>query len=79
MAGDRSYVAQNKAQLDRLRAFVDSASDADLSRPMPAGWTISGVLAHLAYWDQRIVVLIDQWGADGRGTPPTDIHEAALD
>jgi hypothetical protein len=79
MAADRSYVAQNKAQLDRLRAFVDSASDADLSRPMPAGWTISGVLAHLAYWDQRIVVLMDQWGADGRGTPPTDIHEAALD
>ena len=37
MAADRSYVAQNKAQLDRLRAFVDSASDADLSRPMPAG------------------------------------------
>lgn len=79
MPADRSYVAQNKAQLDRLRAFVDSASDADLSRPMPAGWTISGVLAHLAYWDQRIVLLMDQWGADGRGTPPTDIHEAALD
>ena len=79
MAVDRSYVAQNRTQLDRLKAFVDSESDADLARPMPAGWTISGVLAHLAYWDQRIVVLMDQWGTDGRGTPPRAIDEAALD
>jgi hypothetical protein len=79
MAVDRSFVKHNKAALDRLKAFVDSASDADLARPLPAGWTIAGVLAHLAYWDQRIVLLMDQWGADGRGTPPVDIHEAALD
>jgi hypothetical protein len=79
MAVDRSFVKHNKAALDRLKAFVDSASDADLARPLPAGWTIAGVLAHLAYWDQRIVLLMDQWGADGRGTPPTDIAEAALD
>ena len=79
MAVDRSFVKHNRAQLDRLKAFVDSASDADLARPLPAGWTIAGVLAHLAYWDQRIVLLMDQWGADGRGTPPSDIDEAALD
>lgn len=79
MAVDRSFVPHNQAQLDRLKAFVDSASDADLSRPMPAGWTIAGVLAHLAYWDQRIVVLMDRWGADGRGTAPAAIPEAALD
>ena len=79
MAADRSFVTHNKASLDRLKAFVDSASDADLARPLPAGWTIAGVLAHLAYWDQRIVLLMDQWGTDGRGTPPSNIDEAALD
>src|SRR5690349_23101220 len=79
MAVDRSFVTHNKAALDRLKAFVDSASDAELARPLPAGWTIAGVLAHLAYWDQRIVLLMDQWGADGRGTPPSDIDETALD
>jgi len=26
---------------------------------MPAGWTVAGVLAHLVFWDQRIVVLSD--------------------
>ena len=78
MATDRSYVAENQAQLARLRALVDSLTDAELAQPMPAGWTVAGVLAHLAYWDQRIVVLMDRWGADGRGTPPPPIEEAAV-
>ena len=26
---------------------------------MPAGWTVAGVLAHLAFWDQRIITFID--------------------
>jgi hypothetical protein len=37
---------------------------------MEAGWTVAGVLGHLAFWDYRVVTLIDRWGADGRGTPP---------
>lgn len=79
MAADRSYVAENQAQLARLRTLADTLSDQELAEPMPAGWTVAGVLAHLAYWDQRIVVLIDRWGADGRGTPPPANDGASVD
>ena len=79
MAADRSYVAENKAQLARLQALVDRLSDRELAGPMAAGWTVAGVLAHLAFWDYRIVTLLDRWGADGRGTPPPAIAEAAVD
>jgi len=78
MAADRSYVAENRAQLERLRALVDKLSDRELAGPMDAGWTVAGVLAHLAFWDQRIVVLVDRW-ADGRGTPPPAYDQAAVD
>ena len=78
MTADRSYVSENQRELDRLRALLSRLSDADLSRPMPAGWTVAGVLAHLAFWDQRIVVLLDQWGTDGRGPRPT-YDEAPVD
>ena len=78
MAADRSYVAENQAQLARLRALVDPLSDQELARPMPAGWTVAGVLAHLAYWDQRIVVLMDRW-ARTAGVPPPPIDEAAVE
>ena len=78
MAADRSYVAENRAQLERLRALTDRLSDQQLAAPMEAGWTVAGVLAHLAYWDQRIVTLLDRW-AGGRGVPPPAYDEAAVD
>ena len=59
MAADRSYIAENDRERNRLEALVDKLDDAALSRPMPAGWTIAGVLAHLAFWDQRIVTFIE--------------------
>ncbi|HUM15399.1 MAG TPA: maleylpyruvate isomerase N-terminal domain-containing protein [Candidatus Nitrosotalea sp.] len=79
MAVDRSYVAENRAQLTRLEALVARLSDRELASPMDAGWTVAGVLAHLAFWDYRIVTLFDRWGADGRGTPPPAYQEASVD
>ena len=67
---DRSYVAENEAQLERLRTLVESSSDAELAEPMPADWTVAGVLGHMAFWDYRVVTLVDRWGPDGKGTPP---------
>lgn len=79
MATDRSYVAENAAQLARLRALVDRLSDRELAAPMPDGWTVASVLAHLAYWDYRIVTLVDRWGADGQGVRPSAIEESSVD
>jgi hypothetical protein len=70
MGADRSFVAENEAQLTRLRTLVETLSDRELVEPMEAGWTVAGVLAHLAFWDYRIVTLVDRWGPGGKGTPP---------
>jgi len=79
MSVDRSYVAQNTAQRERLRAFVTRATDADLAAPMPAGWTVAAVLAHLAFWDQRMVVLIERWEGAGVGAVPRTVSDADVD
>ena len=78
MATDRSYVAENRAQLERLRALTDKLSDQQLAGSLAAGWTVAGVLAHLAFWDQRVVTLIDGW-AGGRGTPPQTYDGGSVD
>lgn len=70
MGVDRSFVAENEAELARLRSLVASMDDDQLAAPMEAGWTVAGVLAHMAFWDYRIVTLIERWGPDGKGTPP---------
>ena len=50
-----------------------SLGDRDLGRPMDAGWTVAAVLAHVAFWDQRIVVLLDEWEQRGPSwTPPLE-------
>jgi hypothetical protein len=66
MAADRSYIAENDRERRRLEALVGKLDDAALSRPMPDGWTVAGVLAHLAFWDQRIPTLIDLLGRGGK-------------
>jgi len=76
---DRSYVEENRRELARLRALVDRLTDQELARPMPAGWTVASVLAHLAFWDQRIVTLVDRWVPDGRGAAPRAFDAAAVD
>ena len=74
MPTDRSYVASNDASRARLRALVGRLGDADLARPMPAGWTVASVLAHLAFWDQRILALIETWEKAGPASaPPSEI------
>lgn len=70
MTANLSYVAENEVELTRLRTLVDSMSDRELASEMPGGWTVAGVLAHLAFWDYRIVTLLDRWGSDGKVTPP---------
>ena len=79
MPADRSYVAQNTAQRDRLSEFVERASDKELEAPMPAGWTVAAVLAHLAFWDQRIVVLVDAWQRAGATQVPSTVADHDVD
>jgi hypothetical protein len=67
---DRSYIHDNDRERQRLEALVARLSDQDLARPLPAGWTVAAALAHLAFWDQRIVVLAEAWRRAGAAAPP---------
>jgi hypothetical protein len=58
---NRSHIAENNAERERLKALVMRLSDEELSRPMAAGWSVAGVLAHMAFWDARGLYLMDKW------------------
>jgi hypothetical protein len=76
MGADRSYVQTNRRELQRLRALVERASDADLSRSMGDGWSVASVLGHIAFWDLRIVTALERWGPDGTGSFPSYYDDA---
>jgi hypothetical protein len=67
-AVDRAHDVETDAERARLRALITRLSDKDLSRPMPGGWTVAAVLAHVGFWDARAIYHLDKWAA---GAPPT--------
>ena len=79
MATERPWVSENAAQRDRLHALVARVSDEDLRRPLPAGWTIAAALAHLAFWDQRILVLVDGWERASPAALPRPLNHGDVD
>lgn len=76
---DRPYIAENNRERARLRALVDRLSDSDLARSLDAGWTVGAVLAHLAFWDQRILALIERWEKEGLRSTPRPIEGKDVD
>jgi DinB superfamily len=75
-AADRSYITENAVELRRLRTLVERLDDVDLARPTPGGWTVAASLAHVAFWDQRILFWLDRWE---QGEPPRPLDPADID
>lgn len=59
------FVTQNSESRHKLESVVRALSDADLIRANAEGWTIGALLAHVAFWDRRALVLIRRWKANG--------------
>jgi hypothetical protein len=76
MTVDRGFVEQNDRERARLQALAARVSDADLAQPMAAGWTVAGVLGHLAFWDQRTLVLLERWENAGLDRAPHPMNGA---
>ena len=65
-------IKDNARENAHLRQLVQGLSDEDLRLPLEAGWSVSAVLAHLAFWDQRAIVLINKWKMEGVGPSAMD-------
>lgn len=66
------FVQENMTSRQRLEARLITLSAADLARSTSAGWTIAALLAHLAFWDQRALALLQRWKAVGVDESPVD-------
>jgi len=65
MTLDRSFVELNRASTQRIRAMA-ARSDEELKRPVGEHWTVSIVLAHLAWWDRRVMYVLEMTERDGK-------------
>lgn len=66
------YSKQNAESRRRLEKLVQGLSEQDLARSTDYGWTVAALLAHLAFWDQRVLVILRRWKQDGFDPSPID-------
>ena len=67
-----TFIAENKASRARLKLLADRLTKEDLTLVTPYGWTIGALFAHMAWWDQRVLVLVRRWNARGVDESPVD-------
>jgi len=63
---DLTYKEQNRASTERIRALVARLSDEEMQTKVGEHWTVSIALAHLAWWDRRVMYVLDMTECDGK-------------
>jgi len=69
MSFDVNYDEKNRASTARIRALVAGLSDTDFLRPVGEHWNVSIALAHLAFWDRRVLYVLELSKKEGKFTP----------
>lgn len=74
MPMDHGFVQLNRAATERLRRLVNGLSDEQLRQPVGEHWTVGICLAHLAFWDRRVMYVMEMTRKEGKAfTPNIDI------
>ena len=63
---DPTYKEQNRASKERIRALAERLSDEEMQTKVGEHWTVGIVFAHLAWWDRRIMYVLDMTEKDGK-------------
>ncbi len=63
---DRSFVDENDAARVELSEFIAGLDERSFKCPVGSGWTISTCLCHLAFWDHRVLFLLNEWERTGQ-------------
>ena len=66
MTLDRSFIERNRASTNRIRALAARLNDEELQQPVGEDWTVAIALAHLAFWDRRVMYVLDSTERDGK-------------
>jgi len=63
---DPTYKEQNHASRERIRALAERLTDAEMQTKVGEHWTVAIVFAHLAFWERRVMYVLDMTEKDGK-------------
>ena len=62
---DHSFIELNRASKERMRALAERLSDEEMLTKVGQHWTVGIVYAHIAWWDRRVMYVLDMTQKDG--------------
>lgn len=62
---DTTFTAQNRASTQRIRTLAARLTDEQMQHPVGQHWTVAIALAHLAWWDRRVMYVLDMTEQNG--------------
>lgn len=65
MTQDRSFIERNSASMNRIRNLA-ALSEVELRTPVGEHWTVAILLVHLAFWDRRVLFVLEKTQQDGK-------------
>ena len=66
---DRAFVELNRASTQRIRAMAERLSDEEMQTRVGEHWTVAIVMAHLAFWDRRVLFTLERTERAGKLSP----------
>lgn len=63
---DKSYIELNRASRERMQRLVDSLTDEQMQTKVGEHWTVSIVYAHIAWWERRVMYVLDMTEKEGK-------------
>ena len=66
MTLDRAFIELNRASTERIRTLAARLTDEEMQTKVGEHWTVGIVFAHLAWWDRRVMYVLDMTEKDGR-------------
>ena len=71
---DFTYKDLNHASTERIKKLAATLTDEEMHTRVGEHWTVSMALAHLAFWDRRVLCVLDMTAKEGKlSTPQIDI------
>ncbi|HNB88150.1 MAG TPA: hypothetical protein PKM54_04400 [Anaerolineales bacterium] len=66
MSLDPNYTQLNRASTERIKQLAASLNDEEMQTRVGEHWTVAIALAHLAWWDRRVMYVLDMTVKNGK-------------
>ena len=63
---DPSYKDLNRASTERIKKLATSLTDDEMQTRVGEHWTVSIALAHIAFWDRRVMYVLEMTAKNGK-------------